>query len=59
VQCRETFDRKEIQAAQIKDQSTATHQVLHGVASQSLSVKCIDVPAGADDGYERPQPTMG
>jgi hypothetical protein len=51
VQRRETFSSKEIQVAQIKDQSAAPHQMPQGVLGQSVSVGCIDVPVGADDGY--------
>src|SRR5271155_5431451 len=51
VQRRETLDSKEIQAAHIKDQSAAPHQMPQGVLGQSVSVGRIDVPVGADDGY--------
>ena len=51
VQRRETLGSKEIQAAQIKDQSAATRQMPQGVLGQSVSVGCIDVAVGADDGY--------
>jgi hypothetical protein len=51
VQRRETVGSKEIQVAQIKDQSAAPHQMPQGVLSQSFGVGCIDVPVGADDGY--------
>ncbi len=52
VQRRETLGSKEIQAAQIKDQSAATHQMPQGVLGQSVSVGCIDVAVGADDSYQ-------
>jgi hypothetical protein len=51
VQRRETIGSKEIQAAQINDQSAAARQMPHGVLGQSVSVGCIDVAVGADDGY--------
>ena len=51
VQRRETLGSKEIQAAQIQDQSAATRQMPQGVLGQSVSVGCIDVAVGADDGY--------
>jgi len=51
VQRRESLGSKEIQAAQIKDQSAATHQMPQGVLGQSVSVGRIDVALGADDGY--------
>ena len=51
VQRRETLSSKEIQVAQIKDQSAALHQMPQGVLGQGVSVGCIDVPVGADDGY--------
>ena len=44
VQRRETLGSKEIQVAQIKDQSAATHQMPQRVLGQSVSVGCIDVP---------------
>jgi len=59
VQRRETLDSKEIQVAQIKDQPAATRQMPQGVLGQGVSVGCIGVAVGADDGYRRPQPTMG
>src|SRR6201997_399477 len=47
VQRRETLSSKEIQVAQIKDQSAALHQMPEGVLGQGVSVGCIDVPVGA------------
>jgi hypothetical protein len=51
VQRRETFGPKEIQATQIDDQSAAPPQVPASVFGQGVSVGCIDVAAGADNGY--------
>jgi hypothetical protein len=59
VQRRETIGSKEIQAAQIKDQPAATHQMPQRVLGQGVSVGCIGVAVGADDGYRRPQAAMG
>ena len=59
VQRRETLGSKEIQAAQIQDQPAATHQMPQRVLGHSVSVGCVNVAVGADDGYRRPQPTIG
>jgi hypothetical protein len=59
VQRRETVGSKEIQAAQIKDQPAATHQMPQRVLGHNVTVGCVDVAVGADDGYRRPQPAMG
>jgi hypothetical protein len=59
VQRREALDSKETQAAQIKDQPAATHQMPPRVLGQNVCVGCVDVAVGADDGYRRPQSTTG